>query len=108
MKPTVAFAGNPNTGKTSLFNATTGARREVGNWPGQTVETHRRTITAAGLEAEAVDLPGVYGLLPVSAEETIAIERLVERPDVVVTVVDSANLVSHSSSSHPTKSSKDL
>ena len=92
MKPSVAIAGNPNTGKTSLFNSLTGSRQQVGNWPGQTIELHTGQLEAGGVTCDVVDVPGVYGLLAVSAEERIASECLLDRPDVVITVVDVTNL----------------
>jgi ferrous iron transport protein B len=90
--PTVALAGNPNIGKTSLFNELTGAHQHVGNWPGKTVERQSGVFDENGHRFAVVDLPGIYGLLPVSAEEGIAVDYLLDRPDVVVTVVDAANL----------------
>jgi len=92
MTPIVALAGNPNSGKTSLFNALTGARQHVGNWPGKTVEQHTGEFESGGEGFRVVDLPGIYGLSAVSAEEAIAAGFLIDRPDVVVTVVDAANL----------------
>jgi len=90
--PTLALAGNPNTGKTSLFNEMTGAHQHVGNWPGKTVEQQTGQFECEGRRFEVIDLPGIYGLLAVSAEEEIAADFLIERPDVVVTVVDASNL----------------
>ena len=90
---TIALAGNPNAGKSTLFNALTGARQHVGNWPGKTVEKKEGTWQHDGLEYEVVDLPGTYSLTAYSLEEVIARDYIVdEKPDVVVTVVDSANL----------------
>lgn len=89
----VAIAGCPNGGKTTLFNRLTGSRQTVGNWPGQTVERHAGSFTVGERGFEAIDLPGMYGLVAVSAEEAIASRYLTdERPEVVVTVVDSTNL----------------
>ncbi|MDJ0663096.1 MAG: ferrous iron transport protein B [Acidimicrobiia bacterium] len=91
--PVVAVGGCPNAGKTSTFNQLTGARQKVGNWPGQTVEKYTGNFTVEGATFEAVDLPGTYGLVAISEEEAIAATFLAEeRPDVVVTVVDSSNL----------------
>lgn len=89
----VALAGNPNVGKTSLFNALTGARQHVGNWPGVTVEKKTGKCTKGGHEFEIVDLPGIYGLSAYSLDEEVARDYLVqERPDVVVNIVDATNL----------------
>jgi ferrous iron transport protein B len=90
---TIALAGNPNAGKSTLFNALTGARQHVGNWPGKTVEKKEGTWQHDGLEYEVVDLPGTYSLTAYSLEEIIARDYIVdEHPDVVVTVMDAANL----------------
>ncbi len=92
MTPTLALAGNPNTGKTSLFNEMTGGHQHVGNWPGKTVEQQIGQFECDGQRFEVIDLPGIYGMLAVSAEEEIAADFLIDRPDVVVTVVDACNL----------------
>ncbi len=92
-KITVALAGNPNAGKTTIFNALTGARQHVGNWPGVTVEKKEGVIKHAGREIHVIDLPGTYSLTAYSLEELIARNFIVEsRPDVVVDVVDASNL----------------
>jgi ferrous iron transport protein B len=89
----VALAGNPNAGKTTLFNALTGARQHVGNWPGVTVEKKEGTVAHEGREIHVVDLPGTYSLTAYSLEEIIARNFIVESaPDVVVDVVDASNL----------------
>lgn len=89
----VALAGNPNAGKTTLFNAITGARQHVGNWPGVTVEKKEGTVKHQGRELHVVDLPGTYSLTAYSLEEIIARNFIVESaPDVVVNVVDASNL----------------
>lgn len=89
----VALAGNPNAGKTTLFNAITGARQHVGNWPGVTVEKKEGTVKHQGRELHVVDLPGTYSLTAYSLEEMIARNFIVEStPDVVVNVVDASNL----------------
>jgi ferrous iron transport protein B len=91
--PLVAIAGCPNAGKTTLFNYLAGARHTVGNWPGQTVDRHEGAFSVDGKRFQVVDLPGTYGLVAVSAEESIATGFLSrERPAVVVTVVDASNL----------------
>ncbi|MGC8880214.1 MAG: FeoB small GTPase domain-containing protein [Anaerolineae bacterium] len=89
----VALAGNPNVGKSTLFNALTGARQHVGNWPGKTIERHEGTFKWNDLTVHVVDLPGTYSLSPYSPEEEIARTFIVkEKPDLVVNVVDAANL----------------
>ena len=89
----VALAGNPNTGKSSIFNALTGASQHVGNWPGKTVASAHGTCTANGVTLEIVDLPGTYSLDASSPEEVIARNHLISgEPDVVVVVVDASNL----------------
>ncbi|MBI5570019.1 MAG: ferrous iron transport protein B [Desulfomonile tiedjei] len=90
---TVALSGNPNAGKTTIFNAITGARQHVGNWPGVTVEKKEGTTTYNGQKIHVVDLPGTYSLTAYSLEEIIARKFIVESPpDVVIDVVDASNL----------------
>lgn len=90
---TIALAGNPNSGKSTVFNALTGARQHVGNWPGKTVEKKEGTCKRDGYEIQVVDLPGTYSLTAYSLEEVIARDYIIEeKPDVVVGVVDAANL----------------
>ncbi|HHW30691.1 MAG TPA: ferrous iron transport protein B [Clostridiaceae bacterium] len=90
---TVALAGNPNTGKTSLFNNITGARQHVGNWPGVTVEKREGEIIYRGELIKVVDLPGIYSMGAYSEDEVVAREYILnEKPDVIVNVVDSTNL----------------
>lgn len=92
-KHTIALAGNPNAGKSTVFNALTGGRQHVGNWPGKTVEKKEGIWKQNGDKYEVVDLPGTYSLTAYSLEEIIARDYIVnEHPDVVVTVVDAANL----------------
>jgi len=92
----VAIAGNPNSGKTTLFNALTGATAHVGNYAGVTVELKRGRVQAQGQEIEFVDLPGTYSLTAYSAEEMVARQFLMdEKPDVVVIVADASNLERH-------------
>ena len=89
----VALAGNPNSGKTSIFNALTGSRQHVGNYPGVTVEKRSGSYAFGGGRFEVLDLPGTYSLTSFSPEERIAQDELVEaRHDVVVVVVDSTTL----------------
>ncbi len=90
---TIALSGNPNAGKTSIFNHLTGTRQKVGNWPGVTVEKKEGTIRKDGYELRIVDLPGTYSLTPFSIEEIIARDFILEEsPDVVVVIIDSSNL----------------
>ena len=90
---TVALAGNPNCGKTSIFNQLTKSRQHVGNWPGKTVEKKEGTFEHKGKKITVVDLPGTYSLSAFSIEEVIARDFIMdERPDVVVAVLDSSNL----------------
>ncbi len=89
----VALAGNPNSGKTTIFNNITGARQHVGNYPGVTVEKKEGVCTFDGTSMRFVDLPGAYSLTAYSIEEIIARNFVVEeKPDVVVDVVDASNL----------------
>lgn len=96
---TIALVGNPNCGKTTLFNALTGARQRVGNWPGVTVERKSGYFTEAGKTIEVVDLPGVYSLTLASEsalDERIACEFILkEQVDVVINIVDASNLDRH-------------
>lgn len=90
---TIALAGNPNVGKSTVFNALTGLRQHVGNWPGKTVERKAGQLTLDGRTLTVVDLPGTYSLAARSLEEQIARDFIVrERPDAVINVVDAANL----------------
>ncbi|MGB9872107.1 MAG: ferrous iron transport protein B [Anaerolineae bacterium] len=89
----VALAGQPNVGKSTLFNLLTGLHQHVGNWPGKTVERKEGHFTFHGTSYRLVDLPGTYSLTANSPEELIAREFILrERPDVVVAVVDAATL----------------
>nr|HDO80937.1 ferrous iron transport protein B [Candidatus Bathyarchaeota archaeon] len=89
----VALIGNPNVGKTLLFNDLTGGRAHVGNWPGKTVEKKEGKYTFRGVKVELVDLPGTYSLTAHSVDELIAREFIVnEKPDVVIDIVDASNL----------------
>ena len=96
--PVVALVGNPNTGKTTLFNALAGMRQRVGNYPGVTVETKKGRFSHSGRVFEFVDLPGTYSLAPRSPDEMVAVDLLLgqqageRRPDVVVSIVDASNL----------------
>ncbi len=91
--PTVALAGNPNSGKTSIFNALTGARHHVANWPGVTVEKRSGFFSCDGQDVEVVDLPGTYSLSAQSEDERIAAGFLLSPDvDVIVNVLDASNL----------------
>ncbi len=92
MAYTIALAGNPNSGKTTLFNELTGARQHVGNWPGVTVDK-KEGIYKKNKEINILDLPGTYSLSPYSAEEVIARDYIVkDKPDVVIDIVDGTNI----------------
>ena len=88
----VALAGNPNCGKTSLFNALTGARQWVANYPGVTVERRTGTCEIEQLTAKITDLPGTYSLSSLSPDERVAQDELTAGPEVVVVVADSTQL----------------
>jgi len=89
----IALAGNPNCGKTTIFNELTGAHQHVGNWPGKTIEQKSGFIQFKDCQVEIVDLPGTYSLNAYSMEEIIARDFLLnEHPDLVLCVVDAANL----------------
>ncbi len=90
---TVALAGNPNAGKSTVFNALTGSRQHVGNWHGKTVEKKSGILEHNGYRIELVDLPGTYSLSAFSLEEQIARDFIVNEPlAAVVNVVDAGNL----------------
>lgn len=100
--PLVAVAGSPNAGKSALFNALTGARQKVGNYPGVTVERHSgRLVLADGRPVELVDLPGAYSLDPASLDEAVTRDVLLGKqkgertPDALIIVVDASNLDNH-------------
>ncbi len=89
----VALAGNPNCGKSSIFNQLTNSRQHVGNWPGKTVEKKEGSFEHQGKKITVVDLPGTYSLSAFSVEEVIARDFIMnEKPDVVVAVLDASNL----------------
>ena len=90
---TILLAGNPNCGKSTLFNALTGSHQHVGNWPGKTVEKKEGLWMGDGLRCRVVDLPGTYSLTAYSMEEIIARTAILEQTaDLVVIVADAANL----------------
>lgn len=89
----IALAGNPNSGKTTIFNALTGFHQHVGNYPGVTVEKKEGRFTFDGRRIELVDLPGIYSLTAYSEEELVARRYILEeKPDVLIDVVDAANI----------------
>ncbi len=89
----LALVGNPNCGKTTLFNALTGSNQYVGNWPGVTVEKKEGLATVDGRSVTIVDLPGIYSLSPYSMEEIVARNFIVEeQPDAIINIVDATNL----------------
>ncbi|MCE9567274.1 MAG: ferrous iron transport protein B [Planctomycetes bacterium] len=98
---TVALVGNPNAGKSTLFNALSGLRQRVGNYPGVTVEMKKGQFTAGGLTVDLIDLPGTYSLAARSPDEMVAVDLLLgrrpeePRPDVVLSIVDATNLDRH-------------
>ncbi len=93
---TIAFAGNPNAGKTTLFNTITGSRQHVGNYPGITVERKEGSVDVGDVRLNIIDLPGCYSLTAYTQEELVARQVLVEeRPDLVVNVVDATRLERH-------------
>jgi ferrous iron transport protein B len=92
-KVLIALAGNPNSGKSTIFNALTGSNQHVGNWPGKTVAKMEGYFQAGDYEVKVVDLPGSYSLTPYSPEEAITRDFITDkRPALVVTVLDAANL----------------
>ena len=92
----VAFAGNPNSGKTTMYNALTGRNEKVGNWAGVTVDKKEapiRKVFTGGLELTAVDLPGAYTMSPFTAEESVTRDYIQhEHPDAIINIVDATNL----------------
>ena len=88
----IGLAGNPNCGKTTMFNNLTGAKQYVGNWPGVTVEKKSGKIKGYK-DVELVDLPGVYSLSPYTLEEVVTRNFMLdERPDVVINIIDASNI----------------
>ncbi len=89
----IAIAGNPNCGKTTLFNALTGAKQRVGNWPGVTVERIEGSYKHQGYSIDVIDLPGIYSFSAYSLDEKVSREYILfEKPDLVVNIVDATNL----------------
>jgi ferrous iron transport protein B len=92
MKANIALVGNPNSGKTTLFNALTGSNQYVGNWPGVTVEK-KTGLLKKDKEINIVDLPGIYSMSPYTLEEVVARDYLLqEKPDAIVNIIDGTNL----------------
>ncbi len=92
-KITIALAGNPNVGKSVIFNQFTGASQTVGNWPGKTVERAEGKLFFKGYEIHVLDLPGTYSLSAYSQEEIVAREYIaLEKPDIVINIVDASSL----------------
>jgi ferrous iron transport protein B len=90
---TIAIAGNPNAGKTSVFNALTGGRQHVANYPGITVEYEEGSSIFDGEKVKVIDLPGTYSLTAYSPEEVVARDYIIEKsPDIIINVVDASNL----------------
>src|SRR5207302_7945933 len=98
---TVALVGNPNAGKSTLFNALSGLRQRVGNYPGVTVEMKKGHLAAGAVGIDLIDLPGTYSLAPRSPDEMVAVDLLLgrrpeePRPDVVLSIVDATSLDRH-------------
>ncbi len=89
----IALAGNPNSGKTTLFNALTGSTQYVGNWPGVTVEKKEGRLRRQKNDVIIVDLPGIYSLSPYTLEEVVARDFILnEKPDAIINIVDASNL----------------
>ena len=92
-KKTIAIIGNPNSGKTTLFNRLTGSNQHVGNWPGVTVDRKTGHICHDGVGIDIVDLPGIYSLSPYTQEEIIAREFVLsDELDGILNIVDAANI----------------
>lgn len=88
-----ALAGNPNSGKTTLFNELTGSNAHVGNWPGVTVDRREGTYKKHGMNIDVIDLPGIYSLSPYTPEEVVARNFLIdEKPDLIINIIDATNL----------------
>ena len=93
----IALAGNPNSGKTTMYNALTGSNEKVGNWAGVTVEKKEHAVKKnfydKDIQIMAVDLPGAYSMSPFTKEESVTKEYVVnEKPDVIINIVDATNL----------------
>lgn len=88
-----ALAGNPNCGKTTLFNELTGSNQYVGNWPGVTVEKKEGHLKHDDMDISVIDLPGIYSLSPYSQEEIVTRNYIIdEKPDMIINIVDATNI----------------
>ena len=88
-----ALAGNPNSGKTTLFNSLTGSTAHVGNWPGVTVDKKEGVYKKTDDPVSIIDLPGIYSLSPYTPEEVISRNYILnEKPDLIINIVDATNL----------------
>ena len=88
----IAIAGNPNSGKTTLFNLLTGSNQKVGNWPGVPGE-HKEGLYIKDKNINFIDLPGIYSLSPYSPEEVVSREFIInQKPDAIINIIDSTNL----------------
>ena len=93
----IALAGNPNSGKTTMFNALTGKNEKIGNWAGVTVDKKegliKKSLNSSKEEIVIVDLPGAYSMSPFTSEESVTSEYVTnEKPDVILNIVDATNL----------------
>jgi len=92
-KHVIGVVGNPNCGKTTLFNAMTGAKQRVGNWPGVTVDRKSGGYSHAGRKIEVVDLPGIYSLSAASPDEEVARDYILSgAADLIVNIIDASNI----------------
>ena len=88
-----ALVGNPNCGKTTLFNEITGSTQYVGNWPGVTIEKKEGKARKISADVKVIDLPGIYSLSPYTMEEIVARDYILdEKPDVLINIVDATNI----------------
>ena len=93
MSVKIALAGNPNSGKTTLFNSLTGSKARVGNWPGVTVEKKEGLYKKEEEDILIVDLPGIYSLSPYTSEEIISRNFILDsHPDLIINIVDATNI----------------
>ena len=89
----VALTGNPNTGKSTIFNELTGARQKIGNWPGVTVDKKVGIVEYNGRKISVIDLPGTYSINARSQEEKVVSDYFKEnKPDIVVNIIDASNI----------------